>query len=54
MNIMRNRYKVNEEKWTRYKYSLTTNIGENNKRLTGCKEHVELSRKVAGEGMVLL
>ena len=54
MNIMRNRNKVNEEKWARYKYSLTTNIGENNKRLTGCKEHIDLSRKVAGEGMVLL
>ena len=54
MNIMRSCNKVNEEKWARYKYSLTTNIGENNKRLTGCKEHVDLSRKVAGEGMVLL
>ena len=54
MNIMRENNKVKAEKWVRYKYNLTTNIGHNNARLTGCKEHVELSRKVAGEGMVLL
>lgn len=54
MNIMRKSNKIQAEKWARYKYNLTTNIGENGKRLTGCKEHIELSRKVAGEGMVLL
>ena len=54
MNIMRETIKVKPERWARYKYNLTTNIGENGKRLTGCKEHIELSRKVAGEGMVLL
>jgi len=54
MNIMRENNKVKAEKWARYKYNLTTNIGDNNTRLTGCKEHIELSRKVAGEGMVLL
>ncbi|MBE6671112.1 MAG: beta-glucosidase [Ruminococcaceae bacterium] len=51
---MRENNKVKAEKWARYKYNLTTNIGDNNTRLTGCKEHIELSRKVAGEGMVLL
>ncbi len=54
MNIMRNSNKVVPEKWTRYKYNLTTNIGENGTRITGCSEHIDLSRKVAGEGMVLL
>ncbi len=54
MNITRKANKVNAEKWARYKYNLTTGISENGKRLTGCEEHIELSRKVAGEGMVLL
>lgn len=54
MNIMRDSNKVKSEKWARYKYNLTTNIGEDGKRLTGCKAHIELSRKVAAEGMVLL
>lgn len=54
MNITRKANKVNAEKWSRYKYNLTTGIGENGKRLTGCKEHIALSRKLAGEGMVLL
>ena len=54
MNIARTANKVNAEKWSRYKYNLTTGIGENGKRLTGCKEHIALSRKIAGEGMVLL
>lgn len=54
MNIMRNSNKVKAEKWARYKYNLTTNIGEDGKRVTGCKKHIELSRKVATEGMVLL
>lgn len=54
MNITRQSNKVNVEKWARYKYNLTTGIGENGKRLTGCKEHIDLSRKIAGEGMVLL
>ena len=54
MNIMQESSKVQAEKWARYRYNLTTNIGENGKRLTGCEEHIALSRKVAGEGMVLL
>lgn len=54
MNITRESNKVKPEKWARYKYNLTTNLGENGQRLTGCKEYIELSRKTAGEGMVLL
>ena len=54
MNIMRKNNKVQAEKWARYKYNLTTNMGENETRITGCKENIELSRKVASEGMVLL
>ncbi len=45
---------VKPEKWARYKYNLTTNLGENGKRLTGCEEHIALSKAVAEEGMVLL
>lgn len=54
MNIIRQAHKVKPEKWSRYKYNLTTNIGSNDERLTGCNKHIELSRKVATEGMVLL
>ena len=54
MNITRETNKVIPEKWARYKYNLTTNLGENGERLTGSKAHIELSRKTATEGMVLL
>ncbi len=54
MNIVRNCAKVNPERWARYKYNLTTGLGENGERLTASKKHIELSRKVATEGMVLL
>ena len=54
MNIIRKSCKVETGRWARYICNLTTNIGENGKRITGCKEHIDLSRKVATEGMVLL
>lgn len=54
MNVMRQYRKVETEKWARYRYNLTTGLGENGARLTGCKEHIELSRRAACEGMVLL
>lgn len=54
MNITRENHKIKPERWARYKYNLTTPMGEDGKRLTGCAEHVALSKKVAGEGMVLL
>ncbi|MBQ7799718.1 MAG: glycoside hydrolase family 3 C-terminal domain-containing protein, partial [Oscillospiraceae bacterium] len=54
MNIVRPSNKPNAEKWARYKYNLTTAIGENGTRVTGCPRHINLSRRAAGEGMVLL
>ena len=45
---------VKPEKWARYKYNLTTNLGVNGTRLTGCEAHIALSKAVAEEGMVLL
>ena len=54
MNITRSNTIPKAEKWARYKYCLTNAIGEGGKHLAGCDEHIALSRKVAGEGMVLL
>lgn len=54
MNIVREKHKVKAEKWARYKYNLTTGLGENGTRLTGCPAHIALSRTVAADGMVLL
>ena len=54
MNILRPTEKVIPERWARHKYSLTTPLGKNGTRLTGCEEHIALSREIAGEGMVLL
>lgn len=54
MNVIAKNCIVKEGKWARYKYNLTNNIGENGSRITGCDEHIALSRKVASEGMVLL
>ncbi len=54
MNLMRPRYQVKPKKWARYQYNLTTPLGENGQRLSGCPAHIALSRRVAGEGMVLL
>lgn len=54
MNIIRANDKVESGKWARYNFNITTALGENGKRVTGSKEHIELSRKVAHEGMVLL
>ena len=54
MNILRKQDQIRSTKWARYRYNLTTNIGENGSRITGCQKHIDLSRKVATEGMVLL
>jgi len=54
MKLMRPSTEVKPQKWARYAYNLTTPLGENNQRLTGCQAHIDLSRKVATEGMVLL
>ena len=41
-------------KWQRYKYLPVLPLGEDGRLITGCKEHIALSRRAAGEGMVLL
>ncbi len=42
------------QKWTRAMYQPGFGLGENGQRVTGCKEHIALSRKAATEGMILL
>lgn len=42
------------EKWFRAKYQPPIGLGKNGSRITGCQEHIDLSRKAATEGMVLL
>lgn len=42
------------EKWTRVLYQPCLPMGENGERLTGSKQHIELSKQAAKEGMVLL
>ncbi len=41
-------------KWQRSMYQPSLPLGDNNSRITGCKRHIELSRKAACEGAVLL
>lgn len=41
-------------KWTRFFYQPCLPIGKDGKRVTGSAEHIELSRRAAAEGMVLL
>ncbi len=54
MKLQRYATKIKAEPWARYKYYLTNGIGKNGERVTGCKEHINLSHRVADEGMVLL
>ncbi|MBR2721347.1 MAG: glycoside hydrolase family 3 C-terminal domain-containing protein [Clostridia bacterium] len=42
------------EKWARIKYQPCLPLGNNNSLLTGCQEHINLSREAACEGTVLL
>lgn len=42
------------EKYARIKYQPCLPLGEDGRRVTGCREHIALSRRAAGEGMVLL
>ena len=42
------------EKWARIKYMPCLSLGDNNSRITGSRRHIELSKEVAGEGIVLL
>lgn len=45
---------MREIKWQRISYMPGTGIGEDGSRVTGCPEHIEVSRKAACQGMVLL
>ncbi len=42
------------EKWARIKYMPCIPLGEDGKIVTGSREHIEISKKAANEGMVLL
>ena len=42
------------KKWARINYHPCLPLGDNNSRITSCKRHIELSRKAAQEGIVLL
>lgn len=42
------------EKWTRSRYSPTLPLGDNRSQITGSQRHIDLSRKAATEGTVLL
>lgn len=41
-------------KWQRIMFQPGVGIGDNGQRVTACKEHIELSKEAAKEGMVLL
>ena len=41
-------------KWTRICYQPNLPLGADGRRLTACKEHTNLAREAAKEGMVLL
>ena len=45
---------MQEPKWQRIRFMPGHGIGLNGQRVTGCKEHIALSRQAAAEGMVLL
>ena len=40
--------------WNRLRYTPVLPLGEDGRRITASREHLELSRQVASEGMVLL
>lgn len=42
------------KRWARAMYQPCLPLGRDGKRVTGCQEHIELSRRAAAEGMVLL
>ena len=41
-------------RWVRHLYQPALPLGDDGRRVTGCAEHIELSRRGAAEGMVLL
>lgn len=54
MNIVRSYQKVKAQRWARYRYNMCNYIGEGGKQLTSCDEHIAASKRIAGEGMVLI
>ena len=54
MNIIKENNQPHETRWMRSIHHITTPLGKDGKRVTGCEEHIALSKKIAGEGMVLL
>ncbi len=54
MNITRDRVKVRMQRWSRYQHNLITSLGPDGKRMTSSDTHLVLSKRAAGEGMVLL
>ena len=46
--------KLKMGKWQRSLYQPVLPLGKDGKRVTGSAEHIALSRKAAGEGMVLV
>ena len=42
------------DRWARFNYTPCLPIGEDGRRVTGCHKHIELSRRAAAEGTVLL
>ena len=45
---------VKESKWQRIRYMIAAPLGEDRYYMTACKEHAQLAREAACEGMVLL
>ena len=41
-------------KWLRLQYLPCVGLGEDTRRISGCREHVALSHQAAAEGIVLL
>ena len=41
------------QRWGRYQFTPVLPLGRDGKLLTGSREHIDLSRKIAAEGMVL-
>ena len=41
-------------KWLRHQFQPCKGLGEDGRRISGSREHIALSRRAAGEGIVLL
>ena len=54
MQLMRPGAVIRRAPWYRFRYNLTTGIGENGVRVTGSPEHIALAYQIAQDGIVLL